>query len=250
MRHTSGMSAQLLKTDPPNVQSQIGTRGNGFFYNLVRLLMTDDPRTEPLREWNRLARQNAENAIVSSMFEAGFKASEPIETFSTWLLVGTAAVASFFVTNADKLVPFIKNAGFLTCGGFLCFSCLLGLLSRVFALRCKIQITAGAAVRKTFAEHLAKHQEEEKKIKESAGVWGITLETGIRIERVLSEFLAPLPRWVAWLVARQLKKHANNPQVGYLPVIKGLQWQGLFAALQALSFLAFLVAGFIFAAAI
>ncbi len=40
--------------------------------------MPDDSRTEPLREWNRLARQNAENAIVSSMFEASFNASDPV----------------------------------------------------------------------------------------------------------------------------------------------------------------------------
>jgi len=212
--------------------------------------MPDDPRTDSLREWNHIARQNAENAIVSSMFESGFNASEPIETFSTWLLVGTAAVASFFITNADKLVPFIKHAGFFKCGIFLCFSCLFGLISRMFALRCKIQIATGTAVRKTFAEHLAKHQEEEMKIKKGADACGITLETGIRIERVLSEFFAPLPRWVAWLVNRQLKKYENNPQIGYLSVIKGLQWQGLSAAMQALSFLGFLVTGFIYAAAI
>lgn len=212
--------------------------------------MTNDPRTEPLREWNRLARQNAENAIVSSMFEAGFKASKPIEQFSTWLLVGTAAVASFFITNADKLLPFIKQRGFLTCGAMLCLSCLFGLVSRLFALRCEIQIEAGNATRKTFAEHLIRYQEEENKIKESVGVCGITLETGVRIDRILSEFLAPLPRWVAWLAKRQLRKNGNNPQVGYLPVIKGLQWQGMFALLQALLFLSFLFAGFIFAAAI
>ncbi|MBT9589628.1 MAG: hypothetical protein IV089_01715 [Thiobacillus sp.] len=212
--------------------------------------MIDDPRTESLREWNRLARQNAENAIVSSMFEASFNASKPIEKFSTWLLVGTATVAAFFITNADKLLPLITQAGFLICGAFLCASCLLGFISRMYALRCEIQIETGAAVRKTFAEHLAKHQEEEKKIEESAGAWGITLETGIRLERVLSEFFSPLPRWVAWLVNRQLKKHMNNPQVGYLPVIKGLQWQGVFALLQALLFLGFLIAGFAYAAAI
>jgi hypothetical protein len=182
------------------------------------------------------------------MFEACFNASEPIETFSTWLLVGTAAVAAFFITNADKLVPFITHSGFLTCGIFLCISCLFGLISRMFALRCKIQIATGAAVRKTFAEHLAKHQEEEKKIKEGATVWGITLETDIRIERVMSEFFTPLPRWVAWITNRQLKKYKNNPQIGYLPVIKGLQWQGLSATMQALSFLGFLVTGFIYAA--
>jgi hypothetical protein len=212
--------------------------------------MANDPNTESLQEWNRLARQNAENAIVSSMFESGFKANKPIKEFSTWLLIGTATIAAFFITNADKLLPFITQTGFLTCGAFLCASCLFGLVSRMYALRCEVQIEAGEAVRKTFAEHLAKHQEEEKKIKESATVWGITLETGIRIERVLNEFLKPLPRWVTWLVNRQLKKHMNNPQIGYLPVIKGLQWQGMFALLQALLFLGFLIAGFFFAAAL
>ena len=209
-----------------------------------------DPRTEPLREWNRLARENAENAIVSSMFEAAFKASEPIEAFSTWLLVGTTAVASFFITNADKLLPFVGQKGFLICGAFLSCSGFFGLVSRIYALRCKIQIETGAAVRKTFAEHPAKHQEEEVKINESAKVWGVTLETGVRIDRLLAEFFAPLPRWVAWLANRTLKKHAGNPQISYLPVITGMQRQGAFAALHALSFLGFVIAGFVVTAGI
>ena len=70
------------------------------------------------------------------------------------------------------------------------------------------------------------------------------------MEDVLSTFFAPLPRCVAWLARRQLNKHANNPQIAYLAAIKGLNQQGLFAALQAITFLGFLVAGFIFAAAI
>ena len=212
--------------------------------------MIDDPRTEPLREWNRLARENTENAIVSSMFEAAAEASEPIETFTTWLLVGTAAVASFLITNADKLLPLVKQSGFITCGAFLCSSCVFGLLSKMYALRCKIGIDVGAAVRKTFLEHLARYEEEEEKIEEGAKFWGINLQTGIRLERVLAEFFAPLPKWVVWFASRQLKKNAENPQVGYLPLIKNLNTQGILAFLQALSFLGFLVAGFIFAAAI
>lgn len=211
--------------------------------------MENDPRLEPLLEWNRLTRENAENAIVSSMFEAGFKASEPVDSFSTWLLVGTAAVASFLVTNADKLVPIVNQKGFLTCGAFLCISCLFGLISKMFALRCKIQIDAGAAVRQTFSEKLEAHKQEEAKIKQGASFWGITLETGIRLDRVLAEFYKPLPRWVRWLANRQFKKHAGNPQIGYYPVIGGLYRQGLFAGLQALAFLGFLVAGFVYAAA-
>jgi hypothetical protein len=60
------------------------------------------------------------------MFEAGSKSSEPIEQFSTWLLVGTAAIASFLIANSDKLIPLITKKGFLVCGAFLCLSCISG----------------------------------------------------------------------------------------------------------------------------
>ncbi|MCP2518752.1 hypothetical protein M5J07_27765 [Achromobacter mucicolens] len=212
--------------------------------------MGNETQTDSLREWNRLSRENAENALVSSMFEAGLKASEPIENFSTWLLVGTAAVASFFVTSADRLLPLLGQKGFLICGAFLCFSGIFGLVSRLYALHCKVQIETGTAVRKTFAEQLAKHGEVEAKINESANAHGITLETGVRMERILAKFLAPLPRWVAWLVYRALKRNEGNPQMGYLAAIRGVQRQGVFAVLQAMSFLGFVIAGIVAAATI
>lgn len=212
--------------------------------------MTLDPRTEPLREWNRLARENTENAIVSSMFEAAAKASKPIETFSTWLLLATATVASFLIGNAEKLLPILEQEGYITCGVFLCLSCVFGLLSKIFALRCKVAAKTGAAVRKTFAEHLVRYKEEENKIQQGAEFWGIDLQTGIRIERILQEFVAPMPRWINWLTQRHLKKHAHNPQIGHILLIKSLHAQSVHASIQALCFLGFLVSGFIFAAAI
>lgn len=212
--------------------------------------MIDDPRTEPLRKWNHLARENTENAIVSSMFEAGAKASEPIETFATWLMVGTAAVASFLITNASNLLPLVKQSGFIVCGAFLCLSCVFGLLSKMYALRCKIGSEVGTAVRSTFLTHLSEYKKEEQKIKEGAEFWGINLETGIRIERVLSEFYKPLPRITVWLANRHFKKNSGNPQIGYLLLIRSLNMQSLFALFQALSFLGFLIAGFIYTAAI
>ena len=209
--------------------------------------MIEDPRTEPLSEWNRLVRENTENAIISSMFEATLRASGPIETFTTWLLVGTATIASFLITNADMILPLVKQTGFIACGAFLSASCVLGLLSKMYALRCKIGTEVGAVVRKTFLEHLAKYEEE---IVEGAKLWGITLQTGVRINRVLSEFLSPFPRWVAWLTSRHLKKNTGNPQVGYLSLIKSLNCQAMCASLQALSFLGFLISGFIYVAVI
>ena len=210
--------------------------------------MVYEPNTEPLREWNRLARENAENAIVSSMFQSASKAREPIETFATWLLVAAAAVASFLITNADKLLPLVEKRGFLACGGFLCISCIFGLLSKIYALRSNIGVQIDTSIRTTFSEHLSDYEKEEKEIKKGAEFWGISLETGIRIERVLTEFYKPFPRFVAWLAMRHIKKNALNPQIGYVLLIQNLNKQSLFAFLQSISFLGFLISGFAFAA--
>ena len=210
--------------------------------------MTEDPRTEPLKKWNRLARENAENAIVSSMFEASLKSSNSIEQFSIWLLVGTAAIASFFIANSDKIINLISNTGFLMCGAFLCLSCILGLVSKMYALGCRIGIEVGAVVRKTFLEHLKNYKKEEEEIQKGANFWGIYLESGIRMERVLEEFYSPQPKIVVWIANRRLKKYKGNPQIGYILNVNVLIKQCIFAFLQALLFLAFLVTGFIYAA--
>ena len=208
--------------------------------------MTDDPRTEPLREWNRLARENAENAIVSSMFEAVGTAVEPLEKFSNWLLLGAAAVASFMIANSSSVLPLLGVTGFAVCGAFLCLSCFFGLLSKIYALLSQIAISTGVAVRRTLAEHLARYEAEEERIREGAAFWRIDLQTGVRLERILSEFLRPLPRWVGWLARRKLEKHAGDPQIGHFVLISRLNRQGFFAACQALTFLGFLIAGFAF----
>src|SRR5690242_10613833 len=96
--------------------------------------MTDADQIDALKEWNRQAQENTENAIVSSMFEASSNAVEPIESFATRLLVGAATVASFLLGNAGRLVPIIGSAGFRACGLLLCVSCLFGVLSKLFAL--------------------------------------------------------------------------------------------------------------------
>jgi hypothetical protein len=212
--------------------------------------MSEDPRIQPLLEWNRLARENTENAIVSSMFEAAACSIEPIEKFSTWLLVGAAAIASFLITNSDKIIPLLSKQGFLVCGGLLCVSCFFGILSKVAALRSQVASQTSAAVLKTFKEHLAKYEEEEQEIQEGAKFWGINLQTGVRLERILSEFSKPLPWWVKLLMKWKLKGQEKNPQVGYLPIINTLTWLGYFTAGQSLTVLAFLVAGFLYAAAI
>jgi hypothetical protein len=212
--------------------------------------MTDDPRTAPLREWSRLAQENTENAMVSSMFEAAVVASEPIDSFSTWLLLGTAAVGGFLISNADKVIPLLTKTGFVTAGVLLVLSCVFGVLSKALALRMKVMKETGARVKATFLEHLAKYEEEEAKIEEGAKFWGITIQTGVRMDRVLEEFYKPLPAWARWLGRRHMEKNKGNPQIQYLPLIKTMNGQGMFAFVQVLLFIAFLGTAFIFAAGV
>jgi hypothetical protein len=210
--------------------------------------MNDDSKIKPLLEWNRLARENAENAIVSSMFEASLKASEPIEIFSTWLLISTAAIASFLIVNTEKLIPFITKSGFVWCGVFLCLSCIFGLISKLFAIRCKIGIETGSAVKKTFNEHLDKYNDEEQKIQAGADFWGIKVDSGIRIDRVLEEFFTLVPSWARWLAKRHIKKNEKKAQIAHLMQMSSLNVQGVTALFQAICFLGFLCCGFFFAA--
>jgi hypothetical protein len=200
-----------------------------------------------VEEWNKLAIANTEIAIVSSMYEAVLKSSEHIETFSTWVLVSTAAVASFFLANAEGIVPYIGNNEFRICGLFLLISCLFGLFEKVFALRCKIALRASKAVKKTFNAHIKKYELEERKIIESAEIIGASIKTGIDFNRILESFLEPFPFWVKWLSKKHLEKHAENPQISYLSPIKSLNGQGITAFFQVISFMGFFGLAFVFA---
>lgn len=214
---------------------------------LARKLSLDDPKLEPLLRWNRLAQENAENAIVNSMFAATRLASEPIDDFATWLLVAAAAVGSFLVVNAEKVLPLLGQFGYLVCGLALCISCFFGILSKFFGLQSKNAKLTGEAVSKSFAEQYEKHQEEEKKIKESAKFWGVELETDIRMSRVLSEYYKPMPRLASWVAKKLIEKDMNEPQVAHILPMKIFFRQGLSIFLQAFGLLFFLVAGVIFA---
>ena len=211
---------------------------------------TDQQSIEALVRWNELSRANVENELVSTMFDGAFKAHEPIDTFTTWLLAGTGAVASFVLGNADKLIPFLGKSGFVTAGVLLCLSGLFGLTSKVFGLRFKAANEASAALKAAFISKLQAYEPTENQIQSAAAAQGLQLETEIRMQRVLEQFFSVLPRWVKWLALRQVRKNAGHPQIGYISRVKSLHAQGVCAFLQALLFIGFLAAGFIFPAAI
>ncbi|MBB3167171.1 hypothetical protein [Simiduia aestuariiviva] len=203
--------------------------------------METDKRTEPLREWNRLARENTENAIVSSMFNATLRTTFSISEFSNWVLVATAAVASFLLVNANDLMDFVGKEGIIAGGYILSLSCIFGLFSRVIGLRCKMAIELHDAIRHTFIEHLERYEAEEEKIQEGASFWGINLEAGIRFDRILKEFLAPFPWFVKYFATKHIEKNSENPQIAYLTQLKNLRTQAYATIIQAGLFIYFFV---------
>ena len=209
--------------------------------------MSENQEPDALIRWSELARENAENAIVSSMFEATLNSTEHIERFSTWLLVGTAAIASFFIINSDKLIPYISELGYKWCAVILCFSCIWGFASKVFSVLCQIGIQSGNNSKTTFEAHIAKYEEEEAELLKTAKNNGVNIETGVRIDVIMEKFLAPAPTVVRKLMLRNIKKHRSSVHAQYLSTLPNLHRQGFSAGIQAVSFLAFLVVGFYYA---
>ncbi len=206
--------------------------------------MKSDDKTKPLRKWNDLAKENAENAIVSSMFEATLKTTSSIDTLNNWMLVATGAIASFLIANISNVLEFLGRDSIVHGGYVLCISCVFGLFGKIMGMRCKMAQELSVAVKTTFLEHVAAHEKEESEIQGGAKVWGITLDTGVRLDRILSEYLALFPKPVRWLANRHFEKEKKNPQIAYIGQIKSLQVQSVVVLIQATLFIYFFVAMF------
>ena len=202
---------------------------------------------DPLLEWNRLNKENAENALTSAMFSSLVATSPIIDQFSVWLLAGTGATAALLVANADKLVPFLGDFGFRICGAVLVVSAICGLISKARAVQCQIGIENEQRVRELMRPILDKHAHDEEKILEFAEARGVPVETELDMGRVITEFAKPFPKWVGCLLGRHLAKHSGNPQIGYLLPIRFYMSQSFFAFLQVFFFLGFICAALLFA---
>ncbi len=223
--------------------------GSPLFW-LLDLMNHPVEHQDPLHEWNRLNKSNAENALVSAMFSSLIATSPIIDKFSVWLLAGTGATAALLVANADKLVPFLGQTGFKISGAILVASAIFGLLSKTRAVQCQIFYSNDQQIKELMHPILDKHSVDEDKIEEFAIKRGLAVSTAIDMSRVVSEFSKPFPKWVGWLVGRHLLKHADNPQVGYILPIRFYNSQTSFAFLQVLSFIAFICSALAFVQAI
>lgn len=205
--------------------------------------MRNSKQTDPLLEWNRLNKENAEQAFVSALFKSAAHTSPVVDKFSMWLLTGTGASGALLISQIGAVLPHLTITGFKLCLVFLVFSAILGFLAKYKSLQCQIQNEVEAKLTELIAAILAKHEEDETKIQGYAKQRGVALETDIDFSNIITEFAKPFPFWVKWLIQRQARKTQGNRQAGYHIAIKAYFRQLRFTFWQAVSFLAFLCAG-------
>lgn len=209
--------------------------------------MSEEQSENPLLEWNRLNKYNAEQELTSAMFASILSTSPIVDRFSIWLLAGTGAAAALLVTSVQDILPFLSETGFKTCGAFLVISVLLGFMAKYKAISCQISYEIDVAIRKAMIPILQKHKNDEEKISEYAAEQGINLDTELDMGAVLKEFGKPFPWWVNWLINRNLRKHEGNQQMGYIEPANSYFWQCNYTLLQVLSFIAFVTTGVLYA---
>lgn len=183
--------------------------------------------TEPdhLAEWNRLNIQNAENGMVSLIFENIIESTRFFDTYSTWLTVGTGAAAALLLTNVASVLPYLTAAGFKMSGVLLILSLLFGVLSKFFAIQCQIADAQSESKTNRIGNLLKPFYEQVEKIEETAAAQGRELVTELSMERVLTTFFKPFPKLMRWLFLERMIKGLSNPHVGYLIPLRFFRYQ-------------------------
>lgn len=101
--------------------------------------MINSNSDDPLLEWNRLNKENAEQGFVSALFQSMSETSPLVEKFSMWLLAGTGATSALLVTQIESVLPYLSSQGFKSCLVVLVVSAIAGFVAKYYSLRCEIQ---------------------------------------------------------------------------------------------------------------
>lgn len=210
----------------------------------------NNEKTDPLLEWNRLNKENAEQGFVSAMYASMVHTSPVVDKFSLWLLVGAGASGSLLISQIKDVLPYLTPAGFRNCLITLVVSAIFGFIAKYKSLRCEVQTEIEKKINELMAEVFAKHEEDETKIQEYAAQKKLDLPSEIDFTNVITEFSKPFPFWIKWFIRHQARKAQGNQQASHHIAVKAYLGQLRYTFLQAISFLAFLCAGAWYARAI
>jgi hypothetical protein len=203
--------------------------------------VTNPSSDDPLVEWNRLNKENAEHGFVSALYQSMTETSPLVDKFSLWLLAGTGATGALLITQIKSVLPFLTQQGFKVCLVILVTSAIIGFIAKYFSLRCEIQSNVQSKFTALVKPVLDKHEQDEDAIQEYAEQRGIELQTDIDLASIMKEFSRPFPFWVKWLISRKIDKTSGDRQAGFHIAVKAYTSQLRWTLLQAVLFLVFML---------
>ena len=212
--------------------------------------MSSSDSSDPLIEWNRLNKENAEHGFVSAIFQSMVETSPLVDKFSMWLLAGTGATGALLITQIGSILPYLSQQGFKACLVILVGSAVVGFVAKYYSLRCEIQNKIQSKLTELIKPVLEKHECDEDTIQEYAEQRGVELQTEIDFSIIMTEFSKPFPFWVKWLIARKIQKISGDRQAGFHMEVKAYMSQVRWTFLQACLFLSFMLTAAWYASAI
>lgn len=203
--------------------------------------MSNSEQDDPLLEWNRLNIENTEQAFASTLYQSTSENTASLDKFSTWLLAGTGATSALLITQIKAVIPFLTATGFKVCLWVLAASAISGLLARYKALRCAMQLHLQQRIKELMDPVFQKHNADEEKIKDYALKRQVQINTEINLQKVIQEFLKPLPWWVKLIVMWKTKRIENDRQAGHRMAFIAYLHQVRWVFWQSILFLAFMI---------
>ena len=202
------------------------------------MLVNEENKKDPLLEWNRLNKENAEHGFVSSIYQSMSETTTTIDKFSMWLLAGTGATGALLITQIESVLPHLSQKGFKVCMALLVISAICGFIAKFKSLRCETQTQMQRRLAELATPVFEKHGKDEKEIEKYAEQRGIQLETDIELSNIIIEFSRPFSWWVKWLISRQVERTEGDRQAGFHYSVRAYMSQLNWTFFQSIFFLA------------
>lgn len=201
---------------------------------------------QSLIDWNNITNKNTEDKVVSSWYMSSSEGSAILDKFSIWLLVGTGATASLFITQIKDILLYFTHDGFIIGMLFLVLSSISGIVAKYYAINnathSKIQQNLTQKTDEIYASHKI---EGEQILDHLDGLrkQGVELELeALNMSQIVSKFLEPYPYVTKTIIKRSLRKNEKLGSLasGFLANMAYVH-QSWFTMFQTVLFVLFIV---------
>jgi len=196
---------------------------------------------ESIHTWAKVTRENASIEFVRSLFSGMLNLCVILDSFSTWLLVGSGATVALMVTNIDKILPRLTQPYYRTSLYILAVSMLFGFLQKFVSITIIGFNYIDDKIRTSLGALFENHNKEEEKIGEMAKAANIKVDTNIDLSIIQSELKKAFPWYVRGKMLRNFEMGRNDVLLPYRTHVRHLFKQGIYVVLQFIFLILFIV---------